>query len=111
MKRMIAKYPGTCRVCGRKFGGGTPVVWYGKGQLEHDTGECHPASDSSEPEEWERDMGSQHPEELQAQRDEAEYQRGRAEGNLRSIERKMYGAELYDSWEMEREYRTMGEGS
>ena len=68
MKMMLSRYPGTCRACGERFGAGSPIFWYGRGQAEHNTAECHPPGedDLAEVEEFTRYRGQPAKKEEQA---------------------------------------------
>ena len=42
--------------------------------------------------------------------DEREYQKGRAEGRLRAIERELYGAELIEQWDIDADLAAFNRG-
>jgi len=80
MKRMKAKYPGTCNGCSGEIRLGDRIAWSRQDGAFHDS--CAPSHDPK---------GDQ------------EYWRGRAEGNRRAAERQIYGDDLVEQWELEAE--------
>lgn len=77
-KNMTARYSGTCKGCGGDIKPGDRIAWGGRGRTYHEG--CKPSDDS---------------------RADQEYWGGRARGNLRSIERQIYGDALVEQWDME----------
>lgn len=80
MRILKAKYDGHCRGCGGDIRAGEMIAWAGRGQTYHAS--CAPSQDSAA---------------------DREYWQGRAEGNAYSQNRQIYGDELAEQWEMERE--------
>lgn len=80
------------------------IIWRGDGATLCTVGLAQPAQEHRAPQredDWER---------RQDARDEAEYQRGVAEGRRYSSDRAIYGAELAEQWEMEAEMAAWNRG-
>ena len=82
MRRIKASYGGTCKGCGGSFQAGSVILYGGRGLTFHvgcqDTGQ--PALD-------------------------AEYRQGMADAHRWQENKRLFGPELADQWEMERELR------
>lgn len=108
MRRLTAKYPGRCRECGGKIYPGDDIAWAGRGRTYHEA--C-----------WENPNGAAHPGELNEPDvcDEcgrahygrtchycnAEYARGVQDVENWRWNRMIYGDEMAEAMEIEREIR------
>jgi hypothetical protein len=81
MKILRAKYPGRCKGCGGEIKVGDRIAW-APGTAYHIN--CKPSSD---------------------RKADQEYWRGRQEGAEYSMNRRLYGDELAEAWEIEREMK------
>jgi hypothetical protein len=80
MRMMTAKYAGTCAGCGQPIKKGTTIAYAGRGEVYHSN--CKPSGDT------------------QADQD---YYAGLNDGRMYSEDRKMFGDELAEQFEMDRE--------
>ncbi len=94
---MRARYASKCPVCGDAIDPGDEIRKRGR-RWAHAS--CEAAPTTSEPDRFEDD-GSYR----ERMRDEADYQRGVAEANAYLQNKAMFGEELADRWELERELR------
>lgn len=81
-KMMEAKYAGACEGCGGQINPGDQIAWSRNDGTYH--AGCKPSGNPAA---------------------DREYWQGAAEANLWMTERRIYGDELADAWEMERELR------
>ncbi len=119
LRRITAKYASRCRGCGGGIAQGETILWArGEGSRHPACETAAPAPagasmrrvvDARRPAEVADDLDRQIAEsELRVAArdgDEAEYQRGRAEAERYLSDRRIYGAELAEQWEIEREMR------
>ncbi len=80
MKRIRAKYEGSCRWCGTRVMAGEEVLWERGAGIGHVN--CAPSDDPAA---------------------DSEYYAGRADGERYRIEREVYGPELADRFAMQDE--------
>ena len=101
LRKLTARFSGTCDACGETVAIGDKILW-AKGETYHDSGACRPGATDRDHEE---DDGEDRAERALARRDEAEYRQGIADGRRYSEDRKTYGHELAERWEMEEEMK------
>jgi hypothetical protein len=104
LRRMQARYPGKCWGCNGAISPGDPILW------GRDDGTFHAACHDDGSGQAAGPGPSEDNGELQAERrviaaEEREYQAGIADGERYSSDRKIYGEELADQWEIDRELR------
>jgi hypothetical protein len=100
---MTAKFAGRCRECGDRIEKGDSILW---GRNE---GARHEHCPSPEPSHYD-DSDYDEPIDPQIARDEADYQQGVAEAQQYLDNKRMYGAELAEQWEMEAELARYNRG-
>jgi hypothetical protein len=101
MKRMKAKYGGRCRECGERIEVGDEILW-GRGEGARHLNcpvEPEPEYDDS------ADAAEAYYADQERAREDAEYNRGRMEAEQYLMNKRLYGSELAEQWEMEREMR------
>lgn len=99
MKVITLKYPGVCRDCGRELPKGERARWYGRGKvycLDRNHGDA-PVDDDYVQRQIDR-------------RENAEYERGKAEARQYLNDVAIYGRELAEQWEMEAELNRYNRG-
>lgn len=102
MKTMVSKYPGKCRACGYPFAAGSQIKW-GAGVTLH--ANCQTAFEAQD-----RDHEAPDWETVQRRRDAYEYQLGRAQGEVRQAERRLYGAEMVEQFDLQDELNAYNRG-
>lgn len=90
---ITARYAGRCKLCGGTIQAGERVNWAKHWGTSHLAGGCDGSGLTRD--EWDG----------QRARDEADYQRGMAEADAYLSDVRIYGQELADQWEMDREMR------
>jgi 5-deoxy-D-glucuronate isomerase len=93
VRRIRAKYPGTCRECGERFSAGTRIAW-ARGYTAHAT--CRSAASKAAPApSYDEPLSG---EELLEAREASEYERGKAEARRYIDEVAAYGRDLADKF-------------
>lgn len=82
LRKLQAKFPGTCKGCGGEILTGSPIRWSKETGAFHDG--CSPSGNPSA---------------------DREYLQGRMEGNRRSAERKIYGNAFVEQMDVEQDLR------
>jgi hypothetical protein len=123
MRLMSARFPGTCRSCGKPIRPGDTIAWGGRGRTFHQ--HCEPTVarpsrgtgvDTATArfvaaglgEEYVEDDGGY--ERRQRERDNSEYAQGLADGRRYSSDRRMYGEALAEQWAMDEEMARFNRG-
>lgn len=103
-RRMTAKFDGRCRACQGEIHKGDEIVWTGSRSTYH--AECY--DDEAPPEPAEPDITDERDAQgryLTRSQADAEYRRGQREAEDYLLNKKLFGEELADQWELERDLR------
>lgn len=108
MKRMKARYAGYCRDCGEPIEVGDSILWARGLGAVHDG--CPKRDSYGDYDDGGADAAEAYYADQERARDEAEYQRGRAEAEQYLMNKRLYGSELAEQWEMEAELARWNRG-
>lgn len=105
---MTAKYAGYCRECGKPIEAGDSILWTRGLGATH--ANCPKVEHCAYAEEDSADRAEAYYAGQESARDEAEYQQGRAEAQQYMDNKRMYGSELAEQWEMDAELARYNRG-
>ena len=104
-RTITAKYPGTCRHCGEPFEAGDRVRWARGEGTHHLDGDCPDPKAPDHGDDYDDDY-----EDRMAARADAEYEAGIADAKRYQADRAMFGDELAERFEMDREMAAWNRG-